>query len=73
MTSETPPIPNGIRATTEAIASGSTWGAETTRAHGPRPLSGVVDSEDKVQLRIKVRLGAARASQVCSDARSRLA
>jgi hypothetical protein len=51
MTIETLPIPNGIRATTEAIASGATWGAETTRAHGPRPLSGLVDSEYKVQLR----------------------
>jgi hypothetical protein len=66
MTIETPPIPNGIRATTEAIASGSTWGAETTRAHGPRPLSGVVLSEYKVRLRPEE-------SQVCSDARSRLA
>jgi hypothetical protein len=45
MTIATPPIPNGIRATTDASASGATWGAKTTRAHGPRPLSGVVDWE----------------------------
>src|ERR1700709_321511 len=45
MTSETPPMPNGRRATIEAVERATTWGAASTRAHGPRPLSGVVDSE----------------------------
>src|SRR6202012_2075052 len=51
MTSEMPPIPNGSRATTEAVARAPTWGAETTRDHGPRPLSGFVASECNIGLR----------------------
>src|ERR1700742_249280 len=69
MTSEMPPMPNGRRATTEATEMAPTWGAETTRAHGPRPPSGFVASECILGLR--PRHPAVR-DPVCSDARSRL-
>jgi len=34
--------PGAVSASRIAKESGATWGAEATRAHGPRPLSGVV-------------------------------